>query len=86
MIILIFSIDWTLESHRAQLRVSKQKYGDALEYLAISRPGSLSYGGIPVFTSTAYNEEEEEEKLQLIAQQSLMNNINVELYDNSVTL
>ncbi len=86
MIMLIFSIDWTLESHRAQLRVSKQKYGDALEYLAISRPGSLSYGGIPVFNSAVYNEEEEEESLQLIAQQSLMNNINVEIYDNNVTL
>jgi len=86
MILLIFSIDWTLESHRAQLRVSKQQYGDALEYLAISRPGSLSYGGIPVFNSTAYNEEEEEESLQLIAQQSLMNNINVEIYENDVTL
>ena len=86
MILLILSIDWTLESHRAQLRVSKQKHGDALEYLAISRPGSLSYGGIPVFNSTVYNEEEEEESLQLIAQQSLMNNINVEIYENNVTL
>lgn len=60
LILLIGTINWQMEARRAIYRLRKQgTSGGSLEYIATVRPGSMSYGGIPLFAAATEDQEEE---------------------------